>query len=93
MSLQYLTLFCTSFLVVESLPSSEDSAAVKTLECTQGFYRENGSSVCIPSCHAWTEYEPTISIVIDVILFMAALVGFLAAVAVLVISVVRRKRM
>ena len=79
--------------VVESLPNSEDSATVKTLECTQGFYRENESSACIPSCHNWTEYESTATIAIDVIVFIAALIGFLAAVAVLVISVVRRKRM
>jgi len=76
-----------------SSQSSEDTVTEKTLECTQGFYRENGSSMCIPSCHMWTELEPTVSIAIDVIVCFAALTGFLSAIAVLVISIVRRKRM
>ena len=83
-----------SYFLVEPLPSSEDSATVKTLECTQGFYQENGSSVCVPSCHAWTEHEgTTISAAIDITVFVTALIDFFAAIAVIVISIIRHKRM
>jgi len=70
-----------------------DTVTVKTLECTQGFYLENGSSVCIPSCHKWTQYEPNLSTALDVIVLLCALVGLIAAIVALVLSVISRKRM
>jgi len=75
------------------LSKIQDTVTLKTLNCTRGFYQENGSSVCIPSCHIWTENKPAASKAIDVILLFSHLVGFVTTIAVLIISVVKRKRM
>jgi len=53
----------------------------------------HGSSVCIPSCHTWTQYEPSVSTAIDVIVLLCASVGLCAAIVVLVLSINGRKRM
>jgi len=91
--IQLLKLFLTIFLLVEYLSNIQDTATVKTFECSQGFYQENGSSVCIPSCYTWTQYEPIVSTAIDVIVLLSVLVGFFAAITVMILSIIRRKRM
>jgi len=59
---------------------------VKELECSWGFYQENGSST--PSCHTWTDYQPSVSVALDFIVFFTALLGLLAALVVSTISIV-----
>ena len=66
---------------------------VEVLKCSEGFYRENNSIACQPSCHAWKLYKREVSIFIDVVVFISAVIGFLAAVAVISISCLVHKRM
>lgn len=63
------------------------------LPCSEGFYREDPSSICVPSCFSWLQYSKAVSISIDVMVFLTAFLGFGAAVAVIVVSFLRRKRM
>ena len=63
------------------------------LQCREGFFRQDPSSFCEPSCHSWLQYPKAESIFIDVVVFLTAFIGFVVAIVVLVISVVRRKRM
>jgi len=80
-------------LLVEYSPNIPVTAPVKTINCTQGFYQEKGSSVCIPSCHNWTKFEPNTSKAIDGIVLSSILVGLFAAITVIVFSVIRWKKM
>ena len=83
------------WLTAAPTESSELSTS-KPLECREGFYREDPSSasdVCLPSCHSWLEYSKQLSIFIDVVIVLSALIGFVVAILVLVISILRRKRM
>ena len=71
---------------------SPNATALEVLECSKGFYRDNGSSACIPNCHTWKEYSDQLSLFMDVMVLIAAVIGFLASVAVLVISCLTHKR-
>ena len=73
--------------------SSFDGPTDKPLDCREGFYREEPGGNCLPSCYTWLQNPKAVSITIDVVLFITAFVGFWAAVAVIVISLLRRKRM
>ena len=71
----------------------QNKTTAKILECSRGFYQENGSQICIPSCYSWTAYGKTLSISVDVMLGVTAFIGLLSAIAVLVISGLRHHRM
>ena len=78
---------------VERPLTFQNKTTKKVLECSHGFYQENGSQLCIPSCYTFTEYEESLSIAIDVMLGVTVFVGFLSAIAVIVISCLRHRRM
>lgn len=63
------------------------------LPCREDFFREEGSESCVPNCYTWREYSPAEVIVTDVVNILANSVGFIAGLAVVVISLIRFKRM
>ena len=63
------------------------------LPCREDFFREEGSSDCIPNCHTWKEFSQAEVIVLDVIIVAANVHGFVAGMVVIVISIIRRKKM
>ena len=69
---------------------TSDSCSVK---CRDGFYTNTTLCVCLPRCDTWELYSRTITVVTDVFTLLSASIGFIAGVAVLVISCIRRKRM
>ena len=81
------------FSIHFSLENHPNQTIVAVLECSEGFYREKSSILCTPSCYTWLQYRKGLSTFLDVVLIIAALVGVISAVAVIVISFMRRKRM
>ena len=75
------------------LEKYSNKTEVEVLECTKGFYQENISSVCQPSCYTWIEYSEGLSIFSDVVVFISAFMGFVAAIAVIILSCLRHKKM
>ena len=65
----------------------------KLLECREDFYREEGSRECLPSCYSWKESSHKATVTRDVILLISAIIGVISALAVMIISVIRFKRM
>ena len=69
---------------------TNDSCSVK---CRDGFYINTTLCACLPRCDTWELYSHTTTVVTDVFTLLSACIGFIAGVAVLVISCIRRKRM
>ncbi len=63
------------------------------LECSDSFYRENGSQVCVPSCYSWSQYGRNLSIGIDAVVIFMAVIGGSASITILIISCLKLKRM
>ena len=61
--------------------------------CREDFFREEGSEICVPSCETWHEFSDAEVIATDVVIGLAAGIGFLSGVAVITISFIRFKRM
>ena len=70
-----------------------NGTTVAVLECSEGFYQENGSSVCSPSCYTLLQYNKALSIFLDVVAFTTAFIAFVAGAAVIIISCLLHKRM
>ena len=70
-----------------------NTSSSELLDCHEDFFREEGSARCIPSCYTWNEYSPAETIIYDVIILVAAIVGFISGLFVLLISFIRFKRM
>ena len=62
------------------------------LPCREDFFREEGSNDCIPSCHTWQEFSQTEVIVTDVIMVGANVIGLVAGIIVIAISIIRRQK-
>ena len=62
------------------------------LECREDFIRDE-SGICVPSCSSWREFSDAEVVVTDVFIAVSAYIGFFSALAVLVISLFRFKRM
>ena len=73
--------------------TNKNETEVAILQCSKGFYQDNSSNVCIPSCYTLVQFSENISIFFDVMIFLSAFIGFLAAMAVIIISCLAHKRM
>ena len=68
--------------------------SVVVRNCSNGFYHENNSTICVPDCYTWTQYSSrSVSISVDVITFISSFVGFMASITMIVISLFKRKIM
>ena len=86
-----LQFFCTCF--VEEHQSFHNATTPELLDCSEDFYRENGSSVCVPSCHTWAVDSEDIATVLRVTVFISAVIGFLVSLMNIIISCLSYKRM
>lgn len=84
---------CSSVFVPASTTSTMMSPEQDLLPCREDFFREEGSEDCVPSCYTWREYSDTEVIVVDVLVLLATVIGLVAGLVVLVISLIRFKRM
>ncbi len=76
------------------LAATQDSQATPSpLVCSDGFYQENGSQICIPSCSEFSQIDPVTVVVIDVLICLIAILGLVAGVVILIISCLDSKRM
>ena len=75
--------------------ASEDvqNGTKKLLECREDFYREEGSRACFPSCYSWKQSSREATVARDIILLISAIIGVISALAVMIISVIRFKKM
>ena len=64
---------------------------VCTIECNDQFYCSN--NFCKPHCARFRDYSKEVTVAIDVMTIIGAIVGLLGGIAVLIISVMKRKRM
>ena len=64
---------------------------VCTIECNDQFYCSN--NFCKPHCARFRDYSKEVTVAIDVMIIIGAIVGLLGGIAVLIISVIKRKRM
>ena len=77
-----------------SLDTSEVAPLnISTLPCQDNFFRPDGSDICVANCHTWSQYTESVVIVTDVFILLAAIIGFIAAVATVIISFIRFKKM
>ena len=65
------------------------------IPCRKGFFREKDDEKgpCFPHCEKWKEYSDSEVIGTDVVILGSAVIGVVAGLAVIVISIVRFKRM
>ena len=85
---------------VSEAPTQQQSlspaAGCNNITCQEGFYcidRDNNShGYCNPSCYSWNQYPRATNIVVDFMVLLAACIGVLAAIGVLVTAVARRKQ-
>ena len=64
---------------------------VCTIECNDQFYCSN--NFCKPHCARFRNYSKEVNVAVDVMIIIGAIVGLLGGIAVLIISVMKRKRM
>ena len=88
--LAVVPLYCLYFIGNENFLNG---TTVTVLECSEGFYQENGSSVCTPSCYTWTQYSKELSLFLDAVSIIFTLIALLGALAVIIISCLVYKRM
>ena len=63
------------------------------LPCRDNFFQEQQSNFCVPHCPSWRQDSASISIVMDVVIFISYLTGLVAAISIIIISIIRRNSM
>ena len=61
--------------------------------CSEGFYIDESTGLCIPECGVWEEFPHSFVVVVDALVILSAIVYLLSGVAVLVLSCINYKRM
>ena len=94
----YYYLLCTVnvTLDVENNSASDSNNRIGSncsVECRDGFYINTTLCACLPRCDTWEQYPHSTTVASDVFVVLAAIVGLIAGIAVLVISCIRWKRM
>ena len=90
---QFTKLISIGVICLNLIGKQRNATTIAVRECSEGFYRENGSSICIPSCHTWLQHNRGLSIFLDVVIFIFIFIGFLTSAVVIVLSYFVRKRM
>ena len=82
-----------SFTVVHLDTSEVAPLNISTLPCQDGFFRPDDSDICVANCYTWSQYTEFVVIAADVFILLSAIMGFIAAMAALIISFIRFKKM
>jgi len=83
----------TIIFMFTAAPSSEIPPSLPVIgNCSDGFYRENGSLACIASCYTWVQYDNLTAVVIDVLIGLSGVVAFLGAIVVIVLAGLQYKK-
>ena len=62
------------------------------IKCRDDFYEDSEMCTCKPRCDSWEQYPHSTVIVTDTVVIISASIGLLSGIAVLIISLIRRKR-
>ena len=67
----------------------------KFFSCREDFIliHEPAFNACVPNCPAWKQDSVEVSITVDVVVFLAYFIGFVASIAILIISAIRHEAM
>ena len=65
----------------------------QTLNCSDGFFYEMNEGRCTPECAVWTPFPRTMVVITDVLTVFSAVIGAVAGIAVLLISMLRHQRL
>jgi hypothetical protein len=88
------------FIFLLSIASDSQTSGVtevisvsNSVTCREDFFLNEETGFCVPSCDTWREYSDSEVVVTDVLILSANVIGFIAGVLVLVISVISYERM
>ncbi len=81
------------FIYIEYNFDTEILNSNGTQECSDGFYRKNGSCLCHPSCYTFKQQSQFLTSAIDVSVISVATIGLVAAITAIIIALLRYKRM
>ena len=82
-----------SLLSIATVTSQmNDSGEPPLPVCNDGFYI-SGTGLCQPECLEWEEFPHTAVVTIDVFVILQAAVYVIAAIAVVILSCIRHKKM
>ena len=85
---------CEIFCYFFNGPHVDSITALGAYSCREDFFRDPSlGGICVPMCPAWKQDSKAISITFDVVAFTSNFIGLVTAIAVLVISIVRRHSM
>ena len=71
-----------------------ETADNSTLDCSEGFYREDNSSrSCLPECGVWRLYSSQLETAMMVLMILLTSIGIVAGTIVVVVSCSQYKRM
>ena len=80
-------------MIIRLVTARPNTSTVEMLECSDGFYRENGSLICIASCYDWEKYGRVTTIAWNVIFLIFVVLGTIAVIVILIFGCVDSKRM
>lgn len=63
------------------------------LECREDFFREEHFNTCVPICPNWKQDNKATAITLDVVIIISYTSGFVIAIAIVIISIIRRDSM
>ena len=87
-----ISLFAENMNITSDSASDNNNRAC-SLECRDGFYKNDTLCACFPRCDTWEQYPHSTNVASDFFVVLSAAVGLIAGIAVLVISCIRWKRM
>ena len=66
---------------------------LRNITCSDHFYIDQSSLLCIPECGMWSPITNTATITLDVLHIISSIIGALAGVGVLIFGCIKRNRM
>lgn len=63
------------------------------LTCQEDFYLDEDLQSCIPSCPGWSQHDEVTRAAIQITIIISSTIGFVVAIAVLILSIIRRNSM
>ena len=81
--------------LVETVNATNFNSSISPVErvCSDGFYINESSNLCVPECGVWMELPSSKSTALDVVGITSAVVYLVSGTAVVVLSCIKHKRM
>ena len=86
-------IYCQILYTENESQSEVGSGRLFNVSCSEGFFYDESSLVCKPKCGVWTPLSPEADMAILVISVTGEVASIVICSAILVLSIVQRKRM